>query len=132
MMIHAYLFFDGHCAEAFAFYGRCLGATPEIMRVAGTPAAKQVPPEHHQSVMHASLTVGDARLMGSDGMGRTHGAPANFAVNFGSHDQAEVERVFAALSEDGTVTMPLAPTFWSAAFGMLTDKFGVAWMVNVV
>jgi PhnB protein len=133
-MIEPYLFFGGRCEEALEFYRKAIGAQIEmIMRFKDSPEplpAEMVPPGHEQKVMHSSFLVGPSRVMASDGCGES-AAFQGFSLSIGVGSEAEADRVFAALSEGGKVTAPLAKTFWSPKFGMLTDKFGVGWMVGV-
>jgi PhnB protein len=82
--------------------------------------------------MHAALTLGDTILMASDDPSATEDGPkTGFSVSYAAKDEADANRVFEALSKGGSVTMPVSPTSWSPAFGMCTDRFGVAWMVGV-
>ena len=131
MKITAYLLFNGTCEEAFRFYEKALdGRNLQLMPHKGTPAAEHVPAGWQDKIMHACLTVGDSFIMASD-VPPEHQKPAGgFSVSYHAADEAEAERVFAALSAGGTVTMPLEKTFWAKSFGMLVDRFGVPWMVN--
>lgn len=132
MQWNPYLTFDGQCEAAFKFYAQCLGGQIVAMVPFGeTPVAGHVPAETNARIMHARLIAGSQILMGSD----THpGQPyegvkgASVAVQVDS--PAEAESLFNALSENASVLMPLQETFWAARFGMLTDQFGVPWMVN--
>ncbi|CAG1009046.1 hypothetical protein BURK1_03609 [Burkholderiales bacterium] len=136
MQIQPYMMFEGRCEEAIAFYQKALGARLDmLMRYKESPEPPppdKVPPGSDDKVMHASLTIGDTVVMASDGFcsGRTQFQ--GFALSASVPDVASAERAFAALSAGGQVTMPLMQTFWSPRFGMLVDRFGVAWMVNVV
>jgi PhnB protein len=132
MQINTYLNFNGTCEEAFQFYARTLGGTIEAMIPhRGTPAAEHVAADWQDKIMHAKLTAGDAVLMGSDAPADGHSAPGGFAVAVHTQDPAEADRIFAALAENATaVTLPIQQTFWSIRFGMVTDRFGVPWMVN--
>ena len=135
MKIEPYLFFDGRCEEAIQFYGRTLGAKVEmLMRYKDSPEPPppgMVPPGSENKVMHASITIGDSRVMASDG--GCQGKPdfKGFSLSITVANEAEADRVFAALSDGGTVQMPLGKTFFSPKFGMVSDKFGVGWMVIV-
>ena len=130
MRLNPYLRFDGQCADAFRFYERVLGGTIEMMmRYGESPMADQVPPEDRDRIMHCSLAVGSATLMGADGP-PTDAISNGSAVMLGVDTPEEAERVFAALSEGGTSQMPMQQTFWSVRFGMVTDRFGTPWMVN--
>jgi len=90
-----------------------------------------VSPGSKDKVMHAQIQIGDAMLLASDG--RNQGKPnfQGFALTIFAKDETEADKIFATLGDEGQVTMPLAKTFFSPRFGMLTDKFGVAWMVIV-
>jgi PhnB protein len=132
--IQPYLFFGGRCEEAIEFYGKALGA--ELVMMARFNEAPEpqpgLPDCFENKVMHATLRVGDTMLMASDG--RCEG-PQNFegfSLSITVPDEAEADRVFAALSEGGLVTMALDKTFWAPKFGMLQDKFGVGWMISVM
>jgi PhnB protein len=131
VQVNPYLFFDGECEAAFKFYEKCLGGKLEVMMThEGTPAADHVPAEWLSKIIHARLVVGDLVLMGSDAPPDSYRKPQGFSVNLGFNDQAEAERVFHALVEDGTVMMPFGETFWAVRFGMLVDRFGIPWMIN--
>ncbi|MBR0565739.1 VOC family protein [Azoarcus sp. L1K30] len=134
MHIQPYLFFPGCCEEAIEFYRATLGAELQMfMRYKDspdTPPPGAVPPGYDEKVMHASLKLGESVLMLSDGCNEDPGF-AGFSLSLSPADPVEAARLFAALAEGGSVRMPLGPTFWSPAFGMLVDRFGVGWMVNV-
>jgi PhnB protein len=131
MKLNTYLTFDGRCKEAFEFYAEVLGGTIGAMFThAGTPAEGHVPAEWLPKIMHARLDVGGSLLMGSDAPPDRYKAPAGFSVNIGIDEVADAERVFFALAEKGAVHMPIQQTFWATRFGMLTDKFGIPWMIN--
>lgn len=130
--INTYLFFtDGKCREAMQHYARVLGGEiTMIMPYAGSPAEAGAPPEWKEKILHATLTIGSQVLMGSDGHPGYHKTPQGFSVSCQVQSAADADRVFAGLSEGGNVEMPLARTFFSERFGMLTDRYGIAWMVN--
>ncbi|HEV8440484.1 MAG TPA: VOC family protein [Methylomirabilota bacterium] len=135
MQIQAYLFFDGRCEEALEFYRKALGA--EVTMLARfkdspePPPPGTVPPGSENKVMHATLRIGDATVMASDG--RCTGRPSfqGFSLSITVPDEAKAEKLFASLAEGGQVQMPLTKTFWSPRFGMVADRFGVPWMINV-
>ena len=132
MDVHPYLFLDGRCEEAIEFYRAALGAEIELlMRYRDAPDPAMCPPGAEDRVMHATLKIGAATLMASDG--HCGGDPEfkGFALSLPAADEGEARRLFDALSDGGQIQMPLEKTFWSPAFGMVADRFGVAWMVNV-
>jgi PhnB protein len=130
MFIQPYLFFDGRCDEAIEFYKKTLGAeVAMLMRWKDSPDKSMCTPANENKVMHSSVRIGDTTLMASDG--RNTGNPnfQGFALSINAKDEADADKLFAALSDGGKVTMPMAKTFFSPRFGMLADKFGVSWMV---
>jgi len=132
MQVQPYLFFDGRCEEAIAFYRSALGAEQGmLMRFKDCPEPGMTPPEGADKVMHARLRIGETELLMSDG--RCLGQPnfQGFSLSLTASDTAEAERLFGALSDGGEVRMPLAETFFSPRFGMVADRFGVSWMVYV-
>jgi PhnB protein len=131
MKLNSYLTFNGQCEAAFKFYEQCLGGKIVTMLSHGdSPIAKQVPSEWHDKILHASLTVGDQVLMGSDAPPEHYEKAKGFSVAIGIAGVAEAERIFHALVEHGTVQMPIQETFWAVRFGMVVDRFGVPWMIN--
>jgi PhnB protein len=132
--IEPYLFFDGNCEAAAEFYGKAIGAkvlakmryseSPE------TPPPGMVPSGYENKIMHMLMQIDDSLVMASDGCGNTP-AFAGFSLTLNAADAAEARQKFAALSEGGKVTMPLDKTFFAEQFGMLTDRFGLGWMVIV-
>ena len=131
MQVSPYLSFNGECEAAFTFYARCLGGElGSIFRYAGTSLAHQVPADWQDKVMHGSVTVGDLVLMGGDVAPDRYEAPRGFSLSIQIASATEAERIFNALGEGGSVTMPLEKTFWAERFGMLVDRFGIPWMIN--
>ena len=132
--IEPYLFFGGRCEEAIRFYQSAIGAQLEMMMLhkdsPEAPPPGMLPPGFENKVMHASIRIGDARIMASDGCSDT-ASFAGFSLSLTATSEAEAQRAFAALSEGGKITMPLTKTFWSPCFGMLEDRFGIGWMVTV-
>jgi PhnB protein len=132
MHVQPYLFFGGRCEEALAFYAEAIGATLRMsMRFRDAPDPVDIQPEMADKIMHASFSVGGSTLLASDGQGANGPNFQGFGLALYAADQAEAHKLFDALAAGGQVRMPLAPTFWSPAFGMVADKFGVAWMVMV-
>jgi PhnB protein len=131
MQLNTYLNFNGECEAAFKFYERCFGGKIQMMMTHGeSPMAQQTPPEWHTKIMHATLAVGGGVLMGSDAPPQSYEKPQGFFAQIDIGNPAGAERLFQALSENGTVQMPLQQTFWAARFGMLVDQFGIPWMIN--
>jgi PhnB protein len=132
MRVQSYLFFEGRCEEALEFYRRALGAEIEmLMRFKDSPDPGSCTAGSEDKVMHASFRIGDSTLMASDG--RCQGQPSfqGISLSLTAADDAEAERLFAALAEGGQVQVPLEKTFFSSRFGMVADRFGVPWMVVV-
>ncbi len=136
MQIQPYLFFNGRCEEAVQFYQKALGAKVEmLMRFKDSPEPPppgMVPPGSENKVMHTSLRVRDAVIMASDG--DCSGKPKfeGISLSISVTDADEADKMFNALAEGGQVQMPMGKTFWSPRFGMVADRFGVGWMINVV
>jgi PhnB protein len=131
MQLNPYLLFNGQCEAAFKFYEKCLGGKiVAMMPHEGTPAAGHVPPEWGKKIIHARMQVGDKLLMGSDAPPDHFQTPKGFSVSVTVTTTEEADRIYQALSENGTVQMPIQKTFWSPRFGMLTDQFGIPWMIN--
>ncbi len=135
MPIQPYLFFEGCCEAALGFYRETLGAEIEMMmrfsESPDPPPPGMLPPGMEDKIMHAEFRIGDSVLMASDG--QCNGKPGfqGFSLSLACADAAEGTRRFKALAEGGQVTMPLGPTFWSPCFGMLVDRYGIGWMINV-
>jgi PhnB protein len=135
MQVQPYLFnFNGRCEEAIEFYKKALGAkVGGLMRFKDCPepAPGGVNPEVADKVMHASLRIGDSTLFLSDGRCKGPAAFEGVSLTLSAANDAEAQKLFTALAEGGKVTMPLAKTFFSSHFGMLSDRFGVSWMIIV-
>jgi|SRR5271165_324681 len=135
MQIQPYLFFDGRCEEAIEFYKGAVGAELEmLMRHKDNPTPPQpgwLAAGSENKVMHACFRIGETHVMASDG--QCGGSPRfqGFSLSVSTANPAEAEAAFNRLASGGKVQMPLGKTFWSPAFGMLVDRFGVAWMVTV-
>ena len=135
MQIQPYVFFDGSCEQALQFYQRAVGAKVEmLMRYKENPQPSpefRLPPGYDDKVMHSSLRIGDSVVMAADDCMGNAKSSSGFSLSLTAADAAEAKRCFDALADGGQVTMPLSKTFWSAAFGMLRDRFGIHWMVTV-
>lgn len=133
MQWNPYLNFNGDCQDAFKYYERVLGGKIIAMLSHAdmpTDAQAQTPPGWKNKIMHARLVVGDQVLMGSDAPPGHFEKTQGMSVALQVDDPNEADRIFAALADNGTVRMPIQPTFWAIRFGMLTDRFGIPWMVN--
>lgn len=128
-----YIFFYGRCKEALEFYKGAFGGSYEMMRVADTPMASEMPPGSEDSVMHATFTADDMKFMASDGGSVKPVDPdaGNISLALSFDDGARGERIFEALSAGGKVQQPIGPAFWGGRFGMVTDKFGSEWMMTL-
>jgi PhnB protein len=127
--VQPYLFFNGRCEEALEFYAKALDAkVTVVMHYKDSPNPTAVP-GFENKVMHASFSIGETQLMASDGRGEEELRFEGFALTLKVDTVEDANRLFAALSEGGQVQMPLAETFYSPRFGMVTDRFGVLWMI---
>ena len=130
MGVSCHLSFDGDCANAFRRYQRILGGVFTTLLTYGeSPLARQVPHAWQARILHATLTLDDQVLFGSDAFPGSYVKLQGFSVTV-SAPVAEAARVFMALAEGGTIRMPFDRTFWSPGFGMLVDRFGVPWEIN--
>lgn len=134
LKVEPYLYFNGNCEEALAFYGQAIGAKVLFsMRFNESPEPQEamgIPPGFDNKIMHATIQIGSTQLMASDGC-EPDAKPAGFSLALNTPSEEEARKAFEALSQGGQVTMPLMKTFWSPCFGMLTDRFGMSWMVSV-
>lgn len=129
--LNPYLLFNGNAGRALELYQSALGATIQNVTRYGDIPNNQQPPENRDRVMHAVLSIGAGVLMLSDvppGESPAPGRAIQICLDF--DDPLEQQSKFDALAQGGTVDLPVAETFWSAKFGMLTDAFGVRWMFN--
>lgn len=130
MQVQPYLFFEGRCEEAIEFYRKAVDAKVDVMmRYKEAPPAPGTPMPPGDKVMHAAFKVGETQVLASDG--HCAGKPSfqGFSLTVSARDDADAKRLFGALAEGGKVTQPLTKTFFASSFGMLTDKFGLGWMV---
>jgi PhnB protein len=132
--LQPYLFFGGRCEEAIEFYRKALGAQVEMLmhhnESPEPPPPGMLQPGFENKVMHATLSLGGAILMVSDGS-NDKSRFDGFRLSLALPTEADAQRAFTNLSEGGQVQLPLCKTFWSPCFGMVTDRFGVGWMVTV-
>ena len=131
MQLSTHLVFSGQCQAAFQFYERCLGgAIVTMLSYGDSPMAGDVPLEWRSKIVHATLKIGDRVLMGADSLPDQLERPQGFYLLLDIDDPAEAARLFRALAENGTVRFPMQATFWSQAFGVLVDQFGIPWEFN--
>jgi PhnB protein len=134
MQLDTYLFFNGDCADALALYQAAFGAEVHtLIRFRDTPDAANVAPEWQDKVMHALFSLGSTAIMVSDGQfGQPRKDYTGFTLSIAANDAASGERIFNALAEGGNVLTPWQSTFFTQGFGMVQDRFGVPWLINVV
>ena len=127
--VNPYIAFRGNCREALEFYKKALGAEELFSQTYGdSPMSEMGNPD---AIMHATLKIGGSTVMFCDDFHSPNFTTGgNISLAIGLNDVEKAKEYFANLSEGGKVTMPLDKTFWAEAFGMLTDKFGINWMVN--
>jgi PhnB protein len=131
MQVQPYLFFDGRCEEAAEFYRVALGAEVEtLVRFKESPEPRaMVAPGSEDKVMHMSFRIGDATVLASDGQCAGRPSFQGFSLTLRAANEVEADRLFAALADGGQVRMPLGETFFASRFGMVSDRFGVPWMI---
>ncbi|MCD9458941.1 VOC family protein [Marinibactrum halimedae] len=132
MRIESYLFFNGHCEEAINFYRKTLGARVSLLvRFRDNPDKSAYPPGAENKIMHAMVSVDGNTIMMSDGAcdGDLHFTGISISLTL--KDDLRAERIFNGLSDGGQVQMPFVETFWAEKFGLVTDRFGVSWMITV-
>ncbi|HEV7816019.1 MAG TPA: VOC family protein [Janthinobacterium sp.] len=131
MQVNPYLDFGGRCAEAVEFYKTVLNPqNVMLMPFRGSPGEEQTPEDWRDKIMHAQMQIGPTMLMGSDGMpGASHEGVKGCSMALGCDSDADAVRIFEALAQKGSIGMAMQETFWATKFGMLTDQFGVNWMV---
>jgi len=135
MQVQPYLFFAGRCEEALDFYRKSLGAeVTMLMRYKDSPepqTAGMMPPGFADKVMHASFRIGGTDVLASDGSGHEELEFKGFSLCLTPGDDAAARKAFDALAQGGRVVQALTRTFFSSSFGMVTDRFGIMWMVFV-
>ena len=125
------LVFNGECDAAFALYQECFGGTVTFRLTWGdSPMADQAPPDWHDKILHATLTVGGSAFSGGDVLPGIYKRPQGFQIDLNLDDVEEAERIFATLADAGLITVPLQQTFWAQRFGAVVDRFGIPWGIN--
>ena len=131
MTLNTYLYFAGNCKEALTFYEETIdGKVLFSMPFGGSPAEGMMPPGWEEKILHATIRIGNQTVLASDTPPGHSATRERFALSLEVESVAEAERVFAALTEGGQVTMAMVPTFWSPMFGMGKDRFGTPWIVG--
>jgi len=133
MKVQPYLMFEGRCEEAIEFYKKTLDAKVETMmrfrQSPSPPPPGSVPPGSEEKILHSALKIGSSQIMATDGHCTGHSDFQGFSLTLETASETEADRLFNGLAQGGKVTMPLSKTFFSPRFGMVTDKFGVGWIV---
>jgi PhnB protein len=124
-----FVFYGGNCRDAFTHYQEILGGDLALLTMGDAPSEEPVTPEQVDLVIHAALTAGGAYVMGSDDPTGEFRGIQGMSVSVSVDTADEARRVFDALADGGQVTAPLTGTFFSPAFGMCVDSFGVPWMI---
>lgn|SRR5262245_1870361 len=130
MALIAHVWYPGLCREAFSFYSQLFGGQLMMLAYRDTPMAKTVPPEWVDKIVHATLSFDGCELAGSDVRSDQYRRPQGFSVLLDVEGAEKARRIFTALGEGGTIGLPMQETFWSPAFGVLTDRFGIPWEIN--
>lgn len=130
MKLVPHLTFDGNCKEAFEFYSEVLGGSLTMITFGESPAAKQVPQEWGDRIVHATLTLSKSELAGADVPPDEYKKAAGIYLLLEPDNPDEAERQFQALSKNGEVSIPLQEVFWSVAYGSLIDQFGTPWEIS--
>ena len=131
MKVSVHVAFNGQCADALANYARILDGTIVFqLKYGDSPMAGSVPADWQDKLCHATMTLGDLTLMGADVFGANYQAPQGIWLAVHPQTPDDARRIFAELAGGGQVQMPMQETFWSAAFGVVTDRYGVRWEIN--
>ena len=131
--VNPYLNFNGNTEEAFNFYKSVFGGEfVTVMRFGETPGCESMPETEKNGIMHIALPLGSSLLMGTDVPKSMEQVKfgTNSSITIDAESREEADRYFNGLAAGGKVGMPMDDMFWGAYYGMLTDKFGVQWMIN--
>ena len=129
--INAYIGFNGKCSEAMNFYKECLGGELFFNVIRESPMASQFPENMQDKILHSSLTKNALVLIATQSVGpEGYTKGNNIALSLNCSSEEEINTLFSKLSKDGKIVDGLKPQFWGAIFGVLTDKFGITWMLN--
>ncbi len=130
MQVSPYLNFPGNCKEAFDFYAKVLGGKIETMQTHADSPMKDERADWGDKILHVTMKVDDTTLSGSDAPPEYYHKPEGFYVTLGIEKPADADRIYNALKDGGSVQMPIQETFWAKRFAMLTDRYGIPWMIN--
>lgn len=130
MRIDFHINFAGQCQEAFEFYQSLLGGEVELLTYAASPAKESVPSDWAKKIVHGSFIFNGLHIAGADVLPASYQKLQGFQLLLQLKSSTYAQRIFEAFAEGGTITMPLQKTFWSEAYGIVTDRFGVPWEVN--
>jgi len=130
MALTAHLSYPGTCREAFGFYAQLFGGEVMLLAYGDTPMAKDVPVEWGEKIVHGTLLFDGCELAGADVQSEHYRRPQGFSVLVDVEGVDKARRIFTALAEGGSVAVPMQETFWSPAFAVLTDRFGIPWEIN--
>ena len=130
MAMTAHLSFSGQCREAFRFYAQLFGGELNMLTFGDTPMAKDVPADWGEKIVHGTLSFEGSELAGSDVQLEYYRRPQGFSVLVDVEGVEKARRIFTALAEGGSVSLPIQKTFWSPAFGVVVDRFGIPWEIN--
>ena len=133
MQLEPYIFFHGTCEEALNFYAACFGGEiVQLSRMSDSPPEHQGDPSWAHKVMHATFRIGQSLIMASDGVNAAPQVFSGFSISIAADDVESGQKMFEALSDGGNVRMAWQRTFWTSGFGMVSDRFGIPWMVTVM
>lgn len=130
MAMTAHLSFSGQCREAFSFYAQLFGGELKMLPYGDTPMAKEVQADWGDKIVHGTLSFDGSELAGSDVQLEHYRQPQGFSVLVDVEGDEKARRIFTALAEGGSVVLPIQETFWSPAFGVVVDRFGIPWEIN--
>lgn len=133
MKISIQLTFNGNCREAFEFYAAVFGGKIVYIKSfseAPSPLPEDCTTDSPDHIMHATLEIDGYSLLGCDVPQKNYDRPAGFSIAIHTNNADEARRIFAELADGGNPIAPIAETFWSPAFGMVTDRFGTPWLIN--
>lgn len=130
MRIDFHINFSGQCKEAFEFYQAILGGETSFLTYGDSPAKDYTPSGWRTKIVHGSFKLDGLEIAGADVLPEHYYKPSGFQLLLQLTSEVESQRIFIALSESGSITMPLQKTFWSPCYGIVVDRFAIPWEVN--